>query len=272
MDRELGIGIAIVVVSVVLDYLAFVWKIEFMQFVLTFLAGSFATYVAQHKLQSETEKRESRRKNALVMRDHIYGPLLVTMSDILECIRSSRNMEYTILGDLDRITGDYLFYTVRQVLKDKLLGTKDRIDKYQRIHRATEIALINATREQARQTYKVDIGQAQNNAYLRLQIGETMTSSATIEELLFQRMAPRKFVEAEMRKWGDTLTVEIPIGGTNVDLDSFERFYSDVLSTMEKDSLFQEEKRQRQALIAELEAYLLQIKPYVTSAEARAIR
>jgi uncharacterized membrane protein len=57
MDRELGIGIAIVVVSVVLDYLAFVWKIEFMQFVLTFLAGSFSTYVVQHKLQAESEKK-----------------------------------------------------------------------------------------------------------------------------------------------------------------------------------------------------------------------
>jgi hypothetical protein len=272
MDRELGIGIAIVVVSVLLDYLAFVLKIEFMQFVLTFLAGSFATYVVQHKLQAESEKRESRRKSVLVMRNRIYGPLFMTLSDILEDVgRSLRDTWYIESKDLDYIAGHYLFYTIRRALKDKLLEIKDRIDKYQKIHFAAQAVLIKEAREQARQTYKVDIGQAQNNAFLRLQIGETMTNSTTIEQLLFQRMSPSEFVEAEIKKWGNTLTVEVPIGGRNIDLDSFDRFYSDVLHIVEGNSLFQEEKRQRQALIAELDAYLWQIKPHVTSAEAQRI-
>jgi hypothetical protein len=79
-DAISGIGTVISAIGAALGYL---WNIGLLQLLFSFLAGSFSTFLVQHKLQIESEKRTIARDHAIMMRDELYGPLF----EALNCAR-----------------------------------------------------------------------------------------------------------------------------------------------------------------------------------------
>jgi hypothetical protein len=85
--------------SAVLAAAGFVWNIGFFQLVFPYLAGALTTYVIQHRLQMESEKRENQRQNYELMRDKIYGPIFQGTSVLLEKVLKFETITYPILVD-----------------------------------------------------------------------------------------------------------------------------------------------------------------------------
>jgi len=260
MSKDEVIGILGTFLSGILALIGFLWSIGALQLIFSFLAGSFSTYVVQHRLQIESEKRKIRRENAILMRDNIYGPIFKEISKILEGVELVQNW---YLENLKGIMAHYLFFTVKQNLKTKLSELLDRVEKYGKIRWTTELMVQDIMRKEIEKSYQVDIGSDMYAAILRLLIGKPMVSAITLKETLFRDIAPKDFMRTETEKWGEGISVEVTIGGRQKSLSDFESLHEHVLHEIEKESLYIEEKKQRIRLINELEKFLDQIKAFI---------
>lgn len=262
MAKDDIIGIFGAVLSSVFATLGFLWNIGTLQLIFSFLAGSFATYLVQRRLQVESEKRRIRRENAIVMRKNVYGPMFKGLSEILEDVKSAQQSQQEIPESLGRVLTHYLFPTVRHDLRQKFSVILDRFEKYQSIRRATEVMIQDAIREEIAQAYNVDRGTRKILPYITLLIGKVHVAGTPLTEILLSRIAPQDFVRIETEKWGKA-QVEISIRGKKGSLDDFQSLYKDVLRKVETEHLFQEEKEQKARLVEELAEFLSQIKAFV---------
>lgn len=263
-NRDDIVGILGAVLSTIFAALGFLWSIGFLQLIFTFLTGSFATYVVQHRLQTESEKREIKRENALEMRDEIYGPIFMELSKILENVEEVRASEWGPSEKLKGIMADYLFFTIREDLKRRLSELIDRISKYETIRRAAQLMVQKNIRKELESQHQIDIGGNEDTPDISLRIGVMRVASITLMQVLFRDIKPREFVRLETQKWGTGVTVEVGIvGERSYSMDEFESIYSNVMSAIEGESLFREERKQRILLIDGLKAYLKEIQPFV---------
>jgi hypothetical protein len=250
-DRNDIMGVLGAILSTILAALGFLWSIGFLQLIFTFLTGSLATYVFQHRLQIESEKREIERQSALEMRDEIYGPLFMELSTALENVESFAPLGYAISEELKETVAHFLFFTIREDLKRKTSELLDRIGKYGSIRRAAELVVQEHIRREVQNRYQVDIESVH-------------IASISLMNALFRNVEPQEFVKSEIQKWGDGIAVEVEIGGKrDYDLDSFSTLRSSVASATEGEPLFREERKQRSLLIEELRSYLKEIQPFV---------
>lgn len=172
MSKDDVTGIFGAILSSIFASLGFLWNIGALQFIFSFLAGSFTTYVVQHRLQIKSEKRKTKRENALVMRDEIYGPIFMEVSEILKSVESVGYSDWSMGEKLREIMVHYLFFTIRGDLKNKLSELLDRFEKYQNVRRATELTLQGIIRKEAERTHELDIGTNENTPSLGLLVGK----------------------------------------------------------------------------------------------------
>lgn len=262
-NRNDIIGTLGAILSIILAALGFLWSIGFLQLTFTFLTGALTTYVVQHRLQVESEKREIKRQNALEMRDEIYGPLFMELSTVLENVESVAALGYTASENLKNTMAHFLYFTIREDLKRKMSQLVDRIGKYGSIRRAAELVVQEHIREEVSSRYHVDLGSPEYKPDMTLRIGRVSIASIGLMNALFRNIEPQEFVAAETQKWGEGITVEVDIGGKrDYGLDDFRTLCSSVASVTEKEPLFKEEKKQRRLLIDELESFLKEIQPF----------
>ncbi len=255
-----GLGLAL---SSALAFLGFLWNIGILQTLFTFLIGAFATYIVQNRLQAQAEKRKTKRENAIVMRDTIYGPILMALSQIMEKIRSGEAyFSPSVTQDLDNVMNHYLFYMVSKDLKDRLYDLSKRVEKYEAINLAATNILNDSIKEKANRIYGIDIGS--QDPWIRIKLGNTQVEAISLKQTLHTNMTPSRFVENGAQKWGESISVDISISGTKEnELSKFESLYELVLDDMRKTPLYVEERRQNTRLIEELEGVISQIKVLV---------
>jgi hypothetical protein len=257
-------GASVAVISSTLAILSYLWNLGILQALFTFMAGAFITYVVQHRLQIDAEKRKEKREHAILMRDNVYGLIFKEVSKILENMKLVRT-EGDAENNLQAIMSHYLYFTVKSDFKNQLSILLERYSKYRTIRWAAEKMVGKSIRKELAETYHVDNSNPDNAVWLRILVGETMLSGFSLIEAIFQRKPPKKFVETEKQKWGYGATVQVGISGRpdSNDLSAFESMYERVLGEVEKEPLFCEEKEQRKRLVQELEAFLEQVKPFV---------
>jgi hypothetical protein len=209
------------------------------------------------------QRQRFKRENVIEMRDKIYGPIFMEISEILEVTKLFKYHDYSSVENLKQVMNDYLFFTIKQDLKSKLSALIERLETYRSIQYAAEMIFRDITIEEVKKAFKVDIGSDANQIFLRSLIGATMASAISFKEAVFLKLAPKDFVRKEKEKWGEDIQIEVRIGGQSISSDDFESLYGLVLGKMEKESLYLEEKRQRMRLIQELEHFLEQIKDFV---------
>ena len=260
MSKDEIAGTLIAVLSSIFAGLSYLWSIGFLQLIFTFLAGSFTTYVVQHRLQIESEKRKTKRDNSIVMRDEIFGPIFMEVSAILEDVQQAKSIDWGISEKLKGVMAHYLFSTINQDLRTKLSQVLDRFEKYERIRRAAELVLQEIIKKEMETVYHVDIGMGEHIPSIGLFIGKIQVAWITLMRSLLVRMEPQDFVRTENQKWGNGVLVNVS-GIPN--LSDFELLYERLLNEIEKEPIYVEEKKQRTLLEDELKAFLEQIKVFV---------
>lgn len=265
MDKVEIVGIVVVIIASTFAYYSFLEQIEPLQFVSSFLVGAFTTYVVQHRLQVESEKRRVKREDALTMRDEVYGPIFMEMSKILETIEQAKEPGWEITSILKDMKAQYLFYKMKRDLKNKFYSLVERLDVYQTIYSATELLLLRKIKEAIKESYGIDVGVSRGIARLGLDIVKDAVGvgSIMLEQALIQRMHPTEFIKAKKEAWGEDIFIEVTIGREKKNTSNFESLYETVLRNVEKESLYQKEKKQREALITELKTFLRQIEDFV---------
>lgn len=261
MSKEDTIGILGAGLSSFFAIFGFLWNIGAIQFVSSFLAGSFTTYVIQHRLQMEAEKRKTERENAIVMRDTIYGPIFMELSKILEEAKQGRRLEYPPSNALKGVMDHYLFYSIGEELKNRLYEILARIEKYERIYSAVYYKFNDVINKRFKENYNVNLSPSELT--LRVQLDVIMVDAISLTEILFKGITPENFLENAIKKYGQNTVIDISqvIMGNNI--DTFNSFYKLVLDDVEKEVLYKEEKDQRTYLISELEGFRDQIKVFI---------
>jgi hypothetical protein len=271
MTKEDTLGVLGVILSSLFAAIGFLWSIGVLQLVFSFLAGSFSTYIIQHRLQMESEKRTTKRENAILMRDTIYGPIFKGVSNILEDVKSDQIIDLTTCSHLNEVTEHHLFSTIEPNLQDRLSYLLDKLDKYQNIRSATQLKFNREFRKIMEKTFHVDTG-GDSNQYLNLLIGEVQVAYIDLAQMLLKRITPDDFVNAERKKWSEDLTI-----GSSLErfaksenqqqvLSKFELLYKTALQEVMKEPLYEQELEQRTRLLVDLEGFLSQIRVFVNLA------
>ena len=266
MFKEEILGLLGAIITFALAYYGYREQVEFLQFFSSFLAGAFTTYVVQHRLQIESEKRKTKRGDAITMRDKVYGPIFREMSKVLEGLELVERPEWEITSELEEMKTEYLFYNMRRDLKNKFYTLVERLDKYQTIYSATQTLLLRKMKEVVKKSYKMDISVSLGQVYLHLEKVKDaiIVGSITLEQAIMQRVHPNDFIKAKKKVWGEDIFIEVSIKRQKKNIGDFESLYATVLKEMETEPLFREEEKQRQALVKELEIFLDQIKAFIT--------
>ena len=258
------IGGSVAAISSLFAVLSYLWDIGFLPSVFSFLSGAFITYVVQHRLQMESEKRKNEREHAILMRDKVYGLIFMEVTKLMENINDGVN-EYALEERLDNIMLHYLYFTVKSSLRNQLTSLLERYSKYKTIRNSAEKTLERIVSKELKRLYRVDASHPTAAAYLRIYVGETFESAITIKETVFQKVIPKDFVEKEKQKWGKNVVVHVDISGAHgeVDLKDFEQLNESVLSEVEKKPVFADESEHRKRIIQEIETFLGMVKPFV---------
>lgn len=209
------------------------------------------------------QKQRFKRENVVKMRDEIYGPMLMNISKILEALKQFRH-DHESLANLKGLTDDYLFFVIKQDLKNRFAEVISKLENYQSVRYAAELAFVDVIREGVKKVFEVDMGSNSNQPLLRLLIGKVMVSAISLKEAVFLELAPKDFVRTEKEEWGKDILIEVTIGGKKSNrLQDFESLYALVIDEMRKEPLYAEEKKQRKRLIQELENLLEQTEAFV---------
>lgn len=212
------------------------------------------------------ERQRFQKERVIEMRDKIYGPMLMATSRILEAVKLYQNpIFWNNQDNLKKLQDDYLFFTLKQDLKSRFTEVMDRLEKYQKILRAAEIALDAAALQYFGETLGITkgISGGAENAYLRLLMGQTKASSLDMKSAIFLKMAPQDFIKKEKEKWGEGIQIDVSIFDYSNRLEAFESMYASMLAKMEKEPLYMTEREQRTRLAKELENLIEQIEPFV---------
>jgi len=265
MYKEEIIGSLVVFVACVFAYVGFLEQIEFLPFISSFLAGAFATYVVQHRLQIESENRKIKREDAITMRDKVYGPIFMMMSEILESMEQVERPDWEVASELEKMKTEYFFYNMRQDLKNKVHALAEKLNIYDTFYSSAQTLILRKIREVVKESYKMDISVSLNQVRLHLEKVKDaiLVGAITLEQAVLQRTPPNDFVRAKKEVWGEDLILHVRVKGESIELSDFESLYVEVLGEMETDPLFQEEEKQRNILVKELEAFLDEIKAFI---------
>jgi len=266
MSKDDIIGIFGAALSSVFATLGFLWSIGALQLIFSFLAGSFTTYVVQRRLQMESERRKIEREDAITMRDKVYGPIFREMSEILESMELGKDPDWEITSRLKEMKTQYLFYNMRRDLKNKFCTIAEKLDKYQTIYSSTQTLVLRKIKEAVKKFHDMDVSVGLGRVRLELELVKDAIGlgSITLEEVILQGIKPSDFIRTKKKEWGEDISIDIRVGGKSKELSDFESLHKNVLSEMEGEPLYRAEKKQRQALVEELEMLLDQIKDFIT--------
>ena len=266
MYEEEIVGTMLAATAIVLTIFSYQYNLEVGKFVFPFIAGIFTTYVIQHGLQRETEKREINRQNFRLMRERIYGPILKYLSLLLKSVKDVEYFSTSEEDSIDKIRADYLFYAVEKKLGKELPELLDKHEKYNRILGAATNILHDTIREEVKKTLQIDIGPDARSAAIRLEVGKSHISTFTLVQAILLEKSPQEFLSAEGERWGKNVVLNArfyPKPETS-DISKFDSIYASVLNKMKNELLFVEEKKMRMNLSMQLEKFLEDIKPFVS--------
>jgi len=229
------------------------------------IVGSIITYYTQKRTQERTWKRRIKREDAITMRAKVYGPIFKMMSEILESMEQVKRPDWEITNKLEEMRTQYLFYNMRRDLKNKFYTLVERLDKYETVYSATQTLVLRKIKEAVKKSHRMDVSVGESQVRLGLEILKDAieVGSITLEQAILQEIRPSDFIRTKKEVWEDVI-IDVRIGGQRKNIGDFESLYEDVLREIEGELLYRKEKKQRKALVEELEAFLDQIKTFVT--------
>jgi len=210
-----GIGAIASAFAVVLGYL---WSLGLLQLLFSFLAGSFSTYLIQHRLQVESEKRRISREHGILMRDKVYGPLFQAMNQALERLEDIRRpdegtYDKNPLKDIEGVMEHYLFRLSEEELRNKVSQIYDDLVEYREaLHRAY-MAVYELTISKFTEAYGHKVSNIEPQAiYFRLLEHGMMVQYSDLIKAILKRTQPLELLQEAMVGL-ENPTIEVSISG-----------------------------------------------------------
>jgi len=247
-----GIGAIVSTVAVVLGYL---WSIGFIQLMFSFLAGSFSTYLIQHRLQVESEKRRIYREHEILMRDTVYGPLFQAMNQILERLEDIRRpdegtYDKNPMKGIEKVMEHYLFRLSENELRNEVSQIYDDLVEYRDALQRAERAVYDIAVPKLREAYGSYISSTDpRSVFFTLSDHQMTIKSIGFISAILKRVNPLKLFQ-EAGADLESPAIEVLFRGSNVQLTKkIDEVFTEIEHSAWKENrlLEHEERRKRLA-------------------------
>jgi hypothetical protein len=199
LQKEDLIGGASAIISALAATLGYLWNIGFIQLIFSFLAGSFSTYLIQHRLQIESEKRRIAREHGILMRDSIYGPLFKALNQALDWIRDSGDTYgKNPLKDIADIMENHLYRLVDEGLRNEIWQVHNGLLKYGNLLARAERAVYDLAQPRLRESYPNAKNTDPRQTYFALNEHEMTVEIIRLDKALLKRSDPIKTFQKAM--------------------------------------------------------------------------
>jgi len=261
-----GIGAIGSALAVVLGYL---WSLGLLQLLFSFLAGSFSTYLIQHRLQIESEKRRIFREHRILMRDKIYGPLFQAMNQALELLEDVKRPD---LGTYDKnplkviqeVMDHHLFRLTEEKLRNNVSQLYDELVGYREVLQRAERAIYDLAHSKFTEVYTKEFNivtvDPQHVVFHLNDHGITIKYVRLIDAILKRTNPLKLFQEAMAGLENPTIEVFVDHGYKVKDLKKLGEVYEEVEQLAWKENRLLAHEKQRKKTIDALRSIVPELE------------
>lgn len=195
MHRETTIGLLGTSISVILVVVGYILDIVVLQVTFSFLAGAFSTYLIQHWLQLETERRTIKRENKILLRDKIYGSLFEAATEALTRLKSGQEMSppidgaYSPIEEIKDTMNNYPFLLVDMKTTSAITDICKGLVEYNFLFGKAQEAIYDIAVASITQKYpKVNV--YPNSSYFTLREHRTPVVDMTLQDAILNQIDP----------------------------------------------------------------------------------
>lgn len=261
-----GIG---AVGSTVFVFLGYLWNIGVLQLVFSFLAGSFSTYIIQHKLQVQAEKRRISRDQDELMRDRVYGPLFKYLQSIAAKLERHQDPEgcyedFPIKG-IQETVNSYFFLLSDKGIIEKITKVFAGLLEYKILFSAAgdafyDISFAELSKEFT-ETSRIDPGQT----WVALREHRTIVRMIQLRDAILSRTDPFKLFREEGVKLEEPV-IEVHAPEINpADIERMERVFTEINKTVWREKRLLDYEKKRQDLLGDLNSIIPKLREKITA-------
>ena len=237
------------IVSALAATLGYLWNIGFIQLIFSFLAGSFSTYLIQHRLQIESEKRRIAREHGILMRDAIYGPLFKALNQALDWISDFKDTYGSNpLKNITDIMENHLYRLVDEGLRNEIWEVYNGLLKYANLLARAERAVYDLALPRLRESYPNVRNTDPRQTYFALNEHEMTVEIIRLDKAILKRLDPIKTFQKVMGDLEDPTIEVIMDQERSQDLKKISQVYSDIEQVVWKENRLLELEKMRKKL------------------------
>jgi hypothetical protein len=249
LQKEDLVGGISALVSALAATLGYLWNIGFIQLIFSFLAGSFSTYLIQHRLQIESENRRIAREHGILMRDSIYGPLFKALNQALDWIGDFRDVyDKNPLIDITGIMENHLYRLVDEGLRSEIWQVYDGLLKYGNLLARAKRAVYDLALSRLKESYPNVKNTDPRQTYFFLNEHGMTVKTISFETAILKRSDPIKTFQKAMGDLEDPAIEVIMDQERSNDLKKISQVYAEIEQVAWKENRLLELEKTRKEL------------------------
>jgi hypothetical protein len=268
MQKEAFVGITGIILSIISVIAGYSWNIIELQVIFSFLAGTFSTYLIQHQLQLETEKRINNKDNNLLLRDEIYGPLYEATNNAFGRIETAEEINPPVRGAyspaeaIKHTMEKYFFLLADKQRKDEISKLHNDLVEYEKLFYKAENAIIDVASPIIKQKYPK--AENFNSIIFRLNDKLITVVSMTLRDAILTQVNPfDKFKEQSNNLEDPTYDFIIPYAHSKIDPADAERIFIDIQEKVSNEKRLIDYWNKRQELLSYISHVLPELRKKV---------
>ncbi len=264
MQREDLIGGLGAIGSALVAFLGYLWSVGFVQLTFSFLTGAFSTYVVQHRLLVESEKRKIAREHAILMREKIYGPLLRVFTEFLRLTEDAEDPAYSSFPDTPisafaDIMNDYLYLLADEKLRNSVSKIHSELPGYSKLHLSARNAVEEIADSELKKAYP-ELRIRSSELTFRLQDHGVMVKAFNFEEAALKKTNPIDLFRKEMTEL-EKPEIEVYGSGARLeDLTKIGAVVEQIVKLAWKESRLIEYDLRRTKLVNDMKEVIIKLK------------
>ncbi len=234
--------------------------LTFTTLVIVFYISSFFSPRQDISPKSKTRIKSRKEENYIIMRENVYGPIFTELSNILDNIKKGEN-PIMVNGNIEKVIKHYLFQTIETDLRVKIQTLITKIESYQQLHLATELMFQDKINDEIKKMFGIEVQNA--DVWVRTTIGRTIHDSISLIQMLFRNVHFEELLEKKTQERKTPMTLEFLIQGKDIPSSDFRNLYENVIVEVGKNSLYVDERKERESLIKEIEMISKEIRKFI---------
>jgi len=252
--------------------IGYLWNIGFIQLMFSFLAGSFSTYLIQHRLQIENEKRRIAREHGILMRDTIYGPLFQALNQALERIEDATDpLEVSYDKNppkkIDEVMENHLYLLVDEELKNELCKICDGLLKYRNLLARAERGVYDLAQSKLNELYPEVKNRDPRQTYFLLSEHGMPIETVRFIKAILKRSTPLSFFRKTMTDL-ESPEIKVIMGQEeSKDLNKIGEVFAQIEGAAWKEKRLIEFESERKKLVSALKLIIPKLKDRIVNVE-----